>query len=96
MTIKEAIEANKNLLTYMKITNKQEPDCQFSQDNISALEMAIKVLEEQETVLEKLIKIRAEIEMLPTTLITVYRPNSTVERDAVELGSVLRVFDKYK
>lgn len=44
MTREEAIEANKNLLEYMKITNKQEPDCQFSQDNISALDMAIKVL----------------------------------------------------
>lgn len=47
MTREEAIEANKNLLEYMKITNKQEPDCQFSQDNISALDMAIKALEQK-------------------------------------------------
>lgn len=41
-------------------------------------------------------KIRAEIEQLPTTLIDVQRPHSVVERDVVELGSVIRIFDKYK
>lgn len=51
-----------------------------------------KVLE-QEPVIDK---IRAEIEQLPTTLIDVQRPHSVVERNVVELGSVLRILDKYK
>lgn len=43
---------------------------------------------------EVLEQIRTEIEQLPTNLIDVQRPHSVVERDVVELGSVLRILDK--
>ena len=41
-------------------------------------------------------KIRTEIEQLPTNYIEIQRPHSVVERDVVELGSVIRIIDKYK
>lgn len=41
-------------------------------------------------------KIRAEIGQLPTDYIEILRPYSVVERDAVELGAVMRIIDKYR
>ena len=46
LSVKKAIELNKNLLMFMEIENKRnEPDNQFSQDNIEALKVAISALE---------------------------------------------------
>ena len=46
LSVKKAIELNKNLLMFMEIQNKRnEPDNQFSQDNIEALKVAISALE---------------------------------------------------
>ena len=44
MTIEEAIEYNKNLRMYMKISDKNQP-CKFLEENYIALDMAIKSLE---------------------------------------------------
>lgn len=44
MTIEEAIEYNKNLRMYMKISDKTQP-CKFLKENHIALDMAIKNLE---------------------------------------------------
>ena len=41
MTIDEAINNNCNLLTFMEIENKKNPDYQFSEDNFTALKIAI-------------------------------------------------------
>jgi hypothetical protein len=56
MTNKEAIEYNKNLRMYMKLSDKNQP-CKFLEENYIALDMAIKSLN-QEIVLDK---IRADI-----------------------------------
>lgn len=47
MTNEEAIEYNKNLRMYMKLSDKNQP-CKFLDENYTALDMAIKALEEQE------------------------------------------------
>ena len=44
MTIEEAIDYNKNLRMYMKISDKNQP-CKFLNENYIALDMAIKSLE---------------------------------------------------
>ena len=44
MTIEEAIDYNKNLRMYMKISDKYQP-CKFLEENHIALDMAIKSLE---------------------------------------------------
>lgn len=46
MTNKEAIEYNKNLRMYMKLSDKNQP-CKFLEENYIALDMAIKALEQQ-------------------------------------------------
>ena len=46
MTREEAIEYNKNLREYMKITDKKS-EYKFLQENYEALEMAIKALEQE-------------------------------------------------
>ena len=45
MTNEEAIDYNKNLKMYMKISDKQEP-CKFLEENYIALDMAIEALKE--------------------------------------------------
>ena len=47
MTREEAIGYNKNLREYMRITDKDDPECKFLNENYEALDMAIKALEEQ-------------------------------------------------
>lgn len=49
MTNEEAIEYNKNLKMYMKISDKTQP-CKFLKENHIALDMAIKSLEAWEKV----------------------------------------------
>ena len=46
MTPEEAVEYNKNLKMYMKISDKQNP-CKFLEENYIALDMAIEALKEQ-------------------------------------------------
>lgn len=46
MTNKEAIEHNKNLRMYMKLSDRNQP-CKFLEENYIALDMAIKALEQQ-------------------------------------------------
>ena len=46
MTREEAIEYNKNLRMYMKLSDKNQP-CKFLEDNYIALDMAIKALEQE-------------------------------------------------
>jgi len=46
MTNEEAIEYNKNLIEYMKITDK-ESEYKFLEENYEALDMAIQALESQ-------------------------------------------------
>lgn len=46
MTREEAINYNKNLKMYMKITDKQNP-CKFLEGNYIALDMAIEALKER-------------------------------------------------
>lgn len=46
MTREEAIEYNKNLRMYMKISDKNQP-CKFLEENYIALDMAIKALEQE-------------------------------------------------
>lgn len=57
MTREEAIECNKNLKMYMKLSDKNQP-CKFLAENYIALDMAIQALE-QKPVLDK---IRAKID----------------------------------
>lgn len=47
MTNEEAIEYNKNLRMYMRLSDKNQP-CKFLEENYIALDMAIKALEEVE------------------------------------------------
>lgn len=42
--IDRMISSNENLLYFMKLENKKHPDCQFAQQNIDDLQLAIKVL----------------------------------------------------
>ena len=44
MTREEAIDYNKNLRMYMRLSDKNQP-CKFLEENYIALEMAIKALE---------------------------------------------------
>lgn len=46
MTREEAIECNKNLRMYMKLSDKNQP-CKFLEENYIALDMAIKALEQE-------------------------------------------------
>ena len=46
MTREEAVDYNKNLKMYMKISDKNNP-CKFLEENYIALDMAIKALEQQ-------------------------------------------------
>ena len=46
MTREEAIEYNKNLKMYMKLSDKNQP-CKFLEENYIALDMAIKALEQE-------------------------------------------------
>lgn len=47
MTNQEAIDFNKNLKMYMKISDKSNP-CKFLEENYVALDMAIKALEQEQ------------------------------------------------
>ena len=46
MTREEAIDYNKNLKMYMRVSDKTQP-CKFLEENYIALEMAIKALEQE-------------------------------------------------
>ena len=46
MTKDEAVDYNKNLKMYMKISDKDNP-CKFLEENYAALDMAIKALEQK-------------------------------------------------
>ena len=46
MTREEAINNNKNLRLYMRLSDKYQP-CKFLEENYIALDMAIKALEQQ-------------------------------------------------
>ena len=46
MTREEAIEYNKNLRMYMKLSDKNQP-CKFLEENYIALDMAIQALEKE-------------------------------------------------
>ena len=46
MTREEAIDYNKNLRMYMKLSDKNQP-CKFLEENYIALDMAIKALEQE-------------------------------------------------
>ena len=52
MTNEEAIDYNKNLRMYMRLSDKNQP-CKFLEENYIALDMAIKALE-QGDVLDKI------------------------------------------
>ena len=79
-------------MTREEIIDFCDMKAQLEPENEDIFKAIIKALE-QESIFDK---IRAEIEQLPTTLIDVQRPHSVVERDVVELGSVLKIIDKYK
>ena len=51
MTRDEAINCNKNLKMYMRITDKNNP-CKFSEDNYIALDMAIESLNREQQLAE--------------------------------------------
>ena len=57
MTIEKAIEYNKNLRMYMKISDKTQP-CKFLEGNYVALDMAIKSLEVWEKVREEIVNMK--------------------------------------
>lgn len=46
MTNEEAIDYNKNLRMYMRLSDKNQP-CKFLEENYIALDMAIKALEQE-------------------------------------------------
>lgn len=88
MTREEAIECNKNLRMYMKLSDKNQP-CKFLEENYIALDMAIKALE-QEPVLDK---IRAEITEYAMPDFEYHGCGGS--QKIVELEDVLEIIDKY-
>lgn len=64
MTIEEAIDYNKNLRMYMKISDKNQL-CKFLEENYTALDMAIKSLEAWG-------KVKKEIKFIKEAEIQVY------------------------
>lgn len=89
MTREEKEQTGKYVLQMARLL---EDGCYQQEMLLKAVHIIDEALE-QELILNK---IRAEIGQLPTTLIDVQRPHSVVERDVVELGSVIRILDKYK
>lgn len=86
MTREEAIDNNKNLRMYMRLSDKNQP-YKFLEENYIALDMAIKALE-QELIFEE---IKAEALSLKINY-------TDFDRDAYRRGinDVLKIIDKYK
>lgn len=83
----DAMQESIDAIRVMPSVTPQEPKPMVEIDLYSVIKQ--KYIER-----EVLDKIRAEIEQLPTNYIEIQRPHSTVERDVVELGAVMRIIDK--
>lgn len=85
MTNEEAIEYNKNLRMYMRLSDKNQP-CKFLEENYIALDMAIKALEQGDV----LDKVKAEIEQ------TAYEEQKHDEKWAIGLRYAVKIIDKHR
>ena len=63
MTREEAIECNKNLRMYMKLSDKYQP-CKFLEENYIALDMAIEALKQERSRLAQITQYRNDCEKL--------------------------------
>jgi len=98
LSIEEAIECNKNLRMYMKLSDKNQP-CKFLEENYIALNMAIEALKFQGKAEVVISQLREDRDRLLTILERIEKylnnPNSGVN-GLVHIDDVRGVMEDYE